>query len=315
MTAGNPSPFAAGTRLAGLLSRLACPACRAGLRPIPEGLRCESCGRIYPVRGEMPVLLDEASAAEIEAARGAAENVLLRSRLGRLARIADVIRPPHPFLFINGRACREAFSALVADAGPDGVILDIGSGLLKGLNAAGLSQYVREHLVPLEIAAGPGIGVVGDAHKLPWRDASLDGALIQGVLEHVRDPIGIVGEIFRVLKPGAPVYADVPFLQHYHLDPLDFRRYTVYGFEQLFGRFDLVRSGVAAGPASALADMLTEFPALPFRSPALYWGVKFVSGWLTSPLRFLDLLWGRAERAHIAAGAVYVLGRKPALPG
>ena len=295
-----------------ILSRLACPACRGGLRADGAGLACESCDRRYEVRGDMPVLLDEASAAEIGAARGGAENVRLRSRLGKMARLADIIRPPHPFLFINGRSCREAFSAMASGSGADAIVLDIGSGLLKGLNASGLSPHVRAHLVPLEIDAGPGIGVVGDAHKLPWRDGSLDGALIQGVLEHVRDPIGIVAEIYRVLKPGAPVYADVPFLQHYHLDPLDFRRYTVYGFEQLFGRFEKVRSGVAAGPASALADMLTEFPALPFRSPALYWGVKLISGWLVSPLRFLDLVWGRAERAHIASGAVFFLGKKPA---
>ena len=300
------------TALQRILSRLACPACRAGLRADGADLACEGCGRRYQVHGDMPVLLDEASAAEIRAARGGAENVALRSKLGRMARLADIIRPPHPFLFINGRACREAFSAMAANGGPDAVVLDIGSGLLKGLNASGLSQHVRDHLVPLEIAPGPGIGVVGDAHKLPWRDGTLDGALIQGVLEHVRDPVAIVGEIYRVLKRGAPVYADVPFLQHYHLDPLDFRRYTVYGFEQLFGRFEKVRSGVAAGPASALADLLTEFPALPFRSPALYWGVKLISGWLVSPLRFLDVIWGRVERAHIASGAVYFLGRKPA---
>ena len=237
-----------------ILSRLACPACRAGLRADGADLACEGCGRRYQVHGDMPVLLDEASAAEIQAARGGAENVALRSKLGRMARLADIIRPPHPFLFINGRACREAFSAMAANGGPDAVVLDIGSGLLKGLNASGLSQHVRDHLVPL----------------------------------------------------------DVPFLQHYHLDPLDFRRYTVYGFEQLFGRFEKVRSGVAAGPASALADLLTEFPALPFRSPALYWGVKLISGWLVSPLRFLDGIWGRVERAHIASGAVYFLGRKPA---
>ena len=307
------TPHTLGTRLASLVPRLACPNCHGAVRPTEGALVCERCARRYPVVGEMAVLLDEESAAEINSARDGAENVRLRTSLRQsgMLRFADAMRPPHPFLFLNGRRNRGAFSELVP-AGNDTVVLDIGSGLLKGLNASGLSERVYNSLIPLEIAPGPGIGVVGDAHKLPFCDGALDGVLIQGVLEHVRDPERIAGEIWRVLKPGAPVYVDVPFVQHYHLDPFDFRRYTVYGIEHLFARFERVDSGVAAGPASALADMLTEFPALLFRSPMMYWGVKFVTGWLTSPIRFLDVFWSKAHRAHIASGAVYYLGRKPA---
>lgn len=315
MTRAESTPHSTiGTRLASLIPRLACPSCSGAVDVDERELVCAQCRRRYAVVGEMAVLLDEESTAEIEAARDGAENVRLRSTLRQsgILRLIDAVRPPHPFLFLNGRLNRGAFSALVSSTGVETVVLDIGSGLLKGLNASGLSEHVYNSLIPLEIAAGPGIGVVGDAHKLPFGDNSLDGVLIQGVLEHVRDPERIAGEIWRVLKPGAPVYVDVPFVQHYHLDPFDFRRYTVYGIEHLFGRFERVDSGVAAGPASALADMLTEFPALLFRSPMMYWGVKFVTGWLTSPIRFLDVFWSKAPRAHIASGAVYYLGRKPA---
>ena len=303
------APASSTRALDALLPLLACPHCRAGLTSRGQELECSACRRRYQVVGNMPVLLDEESAAEIAAARGVAENVQLRQRLGGLQRLADLVRPPHPFLFLGGRANRRRFSTLVGER-QSGVVLDIGSGLLVNRNASGLSPSVRGRVIPLEIAPSGGIGVVGDAHKLPWRDASLDGVLIQGVLEHVRDPIRIVSEIQRALKPGAPVYAEVPFLQHYHLDPLDFRRYTVYGFEQLFGAFERADSGVMAGPASALTDMLTEFPALLFKPPALYWGVKLVTGWLMSPIQLLDFVWARLPRAHIAAGGVYFLGRK-----
>ena len=49
-----------------LLDILACPACRAGVRPEgqapePERLVCTSCGRRYPVRDGIPIMLvDEA---------------------------------------------------------------------------------------------------------------------------------------------------------------------------------------------------------------------------------------------------------------
>lgn len=305
--------------LSGLLPALACPSCRAPLATNGASLACTACQHQYPVVGDVPVLLDSESKAEIAGFRNDAENVRLRQQLSSrgIARVVDIIRPPHPFAFTRRRvnhAKRIAFSRLAAasDGNPNARFLDIGSGILGGLNHSGLSWHVRAHLLPLEIAPTSGVGVVGDAHKLPFRDASLDGALIQGVMEHVRDPFQVVAEIFRTLKPGAPVFAEVPFIQHYHLDPVDYRRWTLYGFEQLFANFTCDDAGVAAGPASALTDMLTEFPALLFRSPALYWGTKLVSGWLFSPIQLLDAMWVSAPRAHVMAGAVYFLGRKPA---
>ncbi len=47
-----------------LLDILICPACEGGIRPLEEdkGLECDRCGRIYPIRDGIPVLLvDEAT--------------------------------------------------------------------------------------------------------------------------------------------------------------------------------------------------------------------------------------------------------------
>jgi uncharacterized protein YbaR (Trm112 family)/SAM-dependent methyltransferase len=308
----------ASAMIASMLEALACPVCHGALSLSASMLRCVECGQTYDVSGDVPILLDPVSKQEIAGFRNDAENVQLRRRLSSsgIVRFVDLIRPPHPFAYTRrrvNRAKRVEFSALAASSANDSRAryLDIGSGILGGLNHSGLSAHIRSHLLPLEIAPTSGVGVVGDAHKLPFQSNSLDGALIQGVLEHVRDPRQVVAEIFRTLKPGAPVYAEVPFIQHYHLDPVDLQRWTHYGFAQLFGAFECVDAGVAAGPASALTDMLTEFPALLFRSPALYWGAKVVSGWLFSPLQLLDALWVSAPRAHVMPGAVHFLGRKP----
>lgn len=44
-----------------LLEILICPACHGDVRPVDEdrGLECQACGRIYPVRDEIPVMLVE----------------------------------------------------------------------------------------------------------------------------------------------------------------------------------------------------------------------------------------------------------------
>jgi len=44
-----------------LLEILRCPVCKARvhLRPDNSGLKCESCGRLYPIRDEIPVMLAE----------------------------------------------------------------------------------------------------------------------------------------------------------------------------------------------------------------------------------------------------------------
>ena len=48
-----------------LLEILICPACRGEIAPVNDesGLECAGCGRVYPVRDGIPVMLvDEASA-------------------------------------------------------------------------------------------------------------------------------------------------------------------------------------------------------------------------------------------------------------
>ncbi len=42
-----------------LLELLACPACRTSVTLLPDGsgLACSSCGRVFPVRDDIPVML------------------------------------------------------------------------------------------------------------------------------------------------------------------------------------------------------------------------------------------------------------------
>jgi SAM-dependent methyltransferase len=50
-----------------------------------------------------------------------------------------------------------------------------------------------------------------DIHKIPFGDNTFDAILCNHVLEHVDDDIKAMGEIARVLKPGAFAIMQVPF--------------------------------------------------------------------------------------------------------
>jgi len=76
--------------------------------------------------------------------------------------------------------------------------------------------------------------LLADLHELPLTDASCDIVSLFQVLEHVKSPQQVIGELVRVMKPGATIFMTMPFVHPVHHAPNDFFRYTKYGLEHLF---------------------------------------------------------------------------------
>ena len=112
-------------------------------------------------------------------------------------------------------------------AGMRGLLLDIGCGFFTDKFAFGSAVTY----VGLDIT-DRARDVRADAHSLPFADSSVDSLLLVGVLEHVDDPVGVLAEARRVLKPGGLGYVAVPFLQMEHAAQ-DYVRWTRLGFERL----------------------------------------------------------------------------------
>ncbi len=101
--------------------------------------------------------------------------------------------------------------AAAAHAGrrPGGFVLDVGCGGghdLTLLRDAGLRTVgVDPSLAMVHAAASRGVSplVQAEGEQLPFRAGSVDGCRIERVLIHVEDPVEVLAEVARCLKPGA----------------------------------------------------------------------------------------------------------------
>jgi SAM-dependent methyltransferase len=185
---------------------------------------------------------------------------------------------------------------------PGARLLNLGAGFR--LSPAGFVSVDRDRF--------PGIQVQADLAHLPFRDASIDGALCEMVLEHVREAEKARTEMRRVLRPGGRVFLALPFLWPFHGSPDDYRRWTLSGVEAELAEYETIRMGVSGGPTTTLVNVLHEWLsiALSFNSERLYRVLFLLLLPLLAPLKAVDLLLCRYRRAGQIAALIYFHGRR-----
>jgi SAM-dependent methyltransferase len=169
---------------------------------------------------------------------------------------------------------------------------------------------VVESYINLDLYALPGVDVAANAEQLPFPAGVFTRVECDAVLEHVRDPVKVIDEIYRVLAPGGYVHIVTPFCHPFHEYPKDYRRFTLDGIKELGGRMEVVAEGWRTGPTATLLVFVLEYAKLllPFRA----WRVAAhgVLGWLLFPFRYLDLLLFHAKAAGRIGNHCYVWLRK-----
>jgi SAM-dependent methyltransferase len=157
--------------------------------------------------------------------------------------------------------------------------------------------------------------IVADLNQpLPIQAAVADTVVSFQVLEHLCEPHTMLGEAYRILKPGGVFFLSVPFQWWVHEAPYDFFRYTRYGLEYALKKAGFVDIRVTAdgGFWSMWLLKLNYQTTRLIRGPRpLRWlvqGCLMPFWWLSQTIApLLDRVWPSEEETS----GYYASARKP----
>lgn len=146
--------------------------------------------------------------------------------------------------------------------------------------------FAQTEYIGCDIRPGPGVDRIEDVHQLSFAADTLGTVLMLETLEHVRNPLQAMSEVFRVLRPGglAVISSCMDFPVHEH--PADYWRFAPQGFDLLLERFiprQVYVQGVPVLPHSLAGVGLKPGPT---DSDSAHWGrfaqrVRTIPGTLT----------------------------------
>ncbi|MGH7395366.1 MAG: class I SAM-dependent methyltransferase [Candidatus Methylomirabilales bacterium] len=155
-----------------------------------------------------------------------------------------------------GRATLDAKLREVLPAAPLDRVLDLGSKDAPYRRLLAARRYDR-----LDLSRSRRPAVVGDAHRLPFRDGAYELVLATQVLEHCYNPAAVVAEVHRVLRSGGLFVCSVPFIYVIHGDPDDYWRFTAEGLRHLLRDFTQVAIWPLGNRWTAIWDLIAARPS------------------------------------------------------
>jgi SAM-dependent methyltransferase len=173
-------------------------------------------------------------------------------------------------------AFAERASASIPDGGH---VLDAGAGECPYKDYFSHTRYDSTDLCRVEKVYGK-LSFISDISKLPIHSDSYDLVFCSQTLEHMTDPLTVIKEISRVIKPGGQLWLTAPLYYTEHEIPFDYYRYTKYGLIYLFENAGLEIESIdwLEGYFGTLSYQLKEAAkSLPL-IPGIYG--KGIIGWL-----------------------------------
>jgi SAM-dependent methyltransferase len=156
--------------------------------------------------------------------------------------------------------------------------------------------------------------VVADAHTLPFANESFEVVVCSEMLEHADNPQQIVDEIRRVLIPGGRVVLTTRFAYPVHDAPSDYWRFTPYGLQKLFSKFEIIEVTTEGKPFHAIAVQLQRIIFQTNLPKILKGFVYLLTRILPSLDRFISRQYGdigrTSEVENVLSSGVFIAAKK-----
>jgi SAM-dependent methyltransferase len=156
-------------------------------------------------------------------------------------------------------------SARAAKLPPDSRVLDAGAGSCKYRPFFKHCRYETQDFCQYEgelVQYLQPVDHVCDITQIPLPDASFDVILCAEVLEHVLEPVAVVREFSRLLKPGGQLWLTTPHGAYLHMEPYHFNcGLTEYWYRHWLPELGLTLESITyqGGPARAATSSIQGF--------------------------------------------------------
>lgn len=291
---------------------LRCPWCGGALDRHAAGARCATCPEAYPLVGEV-----------LDLRLRRIKEQTLRFPIGEppLENDGPTFAPlalhPNPAVDFEGvvvptHLSPEFLSHLPRARAARSLALDLGCG-----NDVHREVCERAGFAWVGVDYGAaGAPIWGDAQALPFADDTFELVVSVAVLEHIRYPMVMLREAFRVLQPGGRLMGTVAFLEPYHQASHYHHSHLGTLNALRFGGFDV--EAVAPQPHWMVLRAQAQMGLFPRMPEPLARAV-------IAPLQALHRLWWRvarladrrateSARLRHTTGAFTFLATKPARP-
>ncbi len=219
----------------------------------------------------------------------------------------------------------DAFIRSAAASLPEGArVLDAGAGDCRYRVHFSLANYESADFLRVDKPYAH-IDYVCSLESIPVEAQRYELVLLTQVMEHLPEPLAVLRELHRVLKPGGALWLTAPLFYPEHEAPYDFYRYTQFAYRHLLEQagFDIERLdwldgyfATASFQLHGAASWLPRRPSSFGQGPAAFATAGAVAI-MRPALKVLSHALSRAElrRKHTASGHpknYAVVARRPA---